>query len=238
MMCPQAPQQLLLAVGLRQSATFDSFFPGPNRQLVAALKSSVQKGGETFLYLWGPANSGKSHLLQASCQLAEQRTKSRVYISMKQIDEFTPDILNGLERLELVCLDDIQIIAGQSIWEQALFHLFNRLRERNGLLLAAANTSASSLPIDLADLKSRLTWGASYQLHTLNDREKLQLLINSAQRRGMTLSTDTAKYILHHTPRSMETLLELLEQLDQRSLVDQRKLTIPFVRKLIIEMYQ
>ncbi len=237
-MNPQAPQQLPLAVGLRQSAIFDSFFPGPNRQLVSALKSSIQEGGETFLYLWGPAKSGKSHLLQASCQLAEQRTKSRAYIPMKQIDEFTPDILTRLERLELVCLDDIQMIAGRSSWEQALFHLFNRLRERNGLLLAAANMSPSSLPIDLADLKSRLTWGASYQLQTLNDNEKLQLLINNAQHRGMTLSTDTAKYILHHTPRSMEALQELLEQLDQRSLADQRKLTIPFVRKLIIEMRQ
>lgn len=230
-----SPQQLPLAIGLPQWQIFDSFFSGPNQQLVSVLKASIKNNFTTFIYLWGPARSGKSHLLQASCVLAEQLSKTSAYIPLQQIDELSTDILTGLECLELICLDDVQVIAGRSVWEQALFHLFNCLRERNRLLLVAANQSPGSLPLDLADLKTRLTWGASYQLQALNDEEKVQLLIKNARDRGMTLSVDTAKYILHHTPRSMDALQELLEQLDQRSLADQRKLTIPFVRQLMME---
>ena len=234
----QAPQQLPLAIGLRQWQMFDSFIPGANQQLVSVLKTSIQFGGERFLYLWGSSRSGKSHLLHASCELAEQLSKTRAYIPFQQIDELTTDILAGLECLELICLDDIQAIAGRSDWEHALFHLFNRLKERNRLLLVTANQSPCSLPIDLADLKTRLTWGASYQLQTLNDEEKVELLIREAQHRGMTLPLNTAKYILHHTPRSIDALHELLEELDQKSLADQRKLTIPYVRKFIVENYK
>jgi DnaA family protein len=62
------------------------------------------------------------------------------------------------------CLDDLQAIAGKADWEEALFHLFNRLRDSGRRLLIAASTSPRELPVKLADLKSRLTLALIFQM--------------------------------------------------------------------------
>ena len=64
----------------------------------------------------------------------------------------------GLEGVDLVCLDDLQGVTGESHWEEALFHLFNRLRARKGSILACADRQgATSLrgSAHLARLRTR-----------------------------------------------------------------------------------
>lgn len=226
-------KQLALGVTLREHTNLETFIAGDNRQAVSDLTVCAEGRGEPFLYLWGGEAVGKSHLLQAACQLADQAGRGAVYIPLSQAAEFDPAILNGLDSLQLVCLDDIQQVAGDAAWEQAIFHLFNRLRDQGATLLVAASQSPSSLPFQLPDLGSRMNWGLCYQLLPLNDREKQFALISGAARRGLEMSEETAGYILRHTSRNMGALRDLLERLDQASLEAQRRLTTPFVRTFL-----
>ena len=60
--------QLSLEVRLRDDATLDNFLALPKVQpLVGALQNQLDPSGESVIYLYGPAGTGKSHLLQASC---------------------------------------------------------------------------------------------------------------------------------------------------------------------------
>ncbi len=62
------PMQLPLGVKLRDEATFDSFYSGPNAPLLTllhALADPAQTPVEHCVYLWGAPDSGRSHLLQA-----------------------------------------------------------------------------------------------------------------------------------------------------------------------------
>lgn len=124
-------------------------------------------------------------------------------------------------------------MAGDSAWEQAIFHLFNRVRDRGASLLTAAALSPTTLPFALPDLASRMQWGLCYRLQPLSDSEKEHALTAGAARRGLEMSRETAAYILRHTPRDMESLRTLLDQLDHASLEAQRRLTIPFVRSFL-----
>ena len=38
-------------------------------------------------------------------------------------------MLEGLEAFSLVCLDDLEVLAGKQDWELAIFNLYNQLRE-------------------------------------------------------------------------------------------------------------
>ena len=225
--------QLPLGFSLRESASLETFFPGENDQLLAAIRAVAEHRGERFLYLWGMRNSGKSHLLQAACRLASERAMTVAYIPLGEAAGFTPEILQDLGSLDLVCLDDLQVIAGQPHWEQALFHLFNQLRDRNAALLVSADRSPARLPMQLADLDSRLSWGVSYQLRPLADAEKMDALVRYASRRGLELPEATASYILRHSARDMGSLVRTLDRLDRASLAAQRRLTVPFVRTLL-----
>lgn len=223
-------QQLPLRVGLRDSATFANFFTGSN----AAASHALQLQNEPFIYLWGTGGSGKSHLLQAACHAVTEVGGVAAYLPMGELSAMPPQMLEGMEQMALVCMDDVDNIVGNADWEKALFHLYNRMRDNGRHLVVAGQASPSALGLKLPDLVSRLSWGPVYQLQTLNDEEKAAALRLRATQRGMEMTPDVANYLLSHAPRDMHALFALLDELDEVSLAAQRKLTIPFVRKLIL----
>jgi DnaA family protein len=226
--------QLTLGVSLKDEATFANFFSGKNTQLIHTLRNAAAgEKGERIIYFSGTGGQGCTHLLQACCHAAAQAKQSAVYIPLDNITDFSPEIFDGLESLNLVCIDDVHRIAGNPAWEEALFHVYNRIHDTDGRLIVTANVAPKALSITLPDIVSRLVWGIVFQLQPLSDAEKLAALIMRAERRGMTLNEDVGKFILTHCPRHMSTLFAALDALDKMSLAAQRKLTIPFVKTIL-----
>jgi DnaA family protein len=222
-------QQLPLRIGLRDSATFSNFYAGPNAAVVHAL----QFGSEPFIYLGGARGSGRSHLLQAACHAVGESNGQAAYLPLQECMAMSPLMLEGMEQMALVAIDDVELLAGNSEWEVALFHLYNRVREVGHRMLVAANAAPAAIGIALPDLLSRLGWGPVFQLQQLADSEKSEALRMRARQRGMELSAEVADYLLNHASREMHDLFTLLDRLDEGSLAAQRKLTIPFVRTFI-----
>ncbi len=222
--------QLPLGIGLHEGITFDNFCFDNNREAQHALT----RGRQQFVYLWGPAGSGKSHLLQSLGHQAALCGETSAYLPLTDAAELSPNYLHNLEQLSLVCIDDIDSIAQQPQWEEALFHLYNRIRAGDTRLTLAASSSPATIPIALPDLRSRLSWGLVLRLTLLDDDSKLAVLQERARARGMELPTEVARYLLHRISRDMRTLSDWLEKLDEKSLAAQRKLTIPFVRELLL----
>src|SRR5262245_60431131 len=108
-------EQLPLGVRWRDSSVFADFVPGSNALVVGQLQS-LAPDAPVSVWLWGPSGSGKTHLLQASCA----QNRSAVYFPLRQQAEFGPQALEGCEALDLVCIDDAHLIAGQPEWERAL----------------------------------------------------------------------------------------------------------------------
>lgn len=230
------PIQLPLGVRLRDDATFANYYPGANAAALGYVERLCEADAgwtESLIYLWGGEGVGRSHLLQAACLRFEQRGEQAVYLPLAEVVEYGPALLDNLEQCELVCLDDLDAVAGRSDWEEALFHLFNRLRDSGRRLLLAASSSPRELPVQLADLQSRLTLALVFQLQSLSDEDKLRALQLRASRRGLHLSDEVGRFILTRGERSMSALFDLLERLDQASLQAQRKLTIPFLKETL-----
>ncbi len=224
-------QQLALAFSAKEDFTLDRLIPGENLQLFKDSKACADGSGESFVYIWGGPATGKSHLLQALAQIADNQGKPSAYIPLDQATQFEPKILLGLDELSLVCLDNLQQIAGNEAWERALFNLFNNIRAKQNHLIVSALAPPLELDVRLKDLSSRLTWGLTHQLKPLSDQQKQTCLMDDAARRGLTMSPDTAAYIMRHYPRDMSSLRQLLDKLDTASLEDQRRLTIPFIKQ-------
>ena len=222
--------QLPLALRLRPQQRLEDYIPGANGQALAALTGLLDAPGPAQIYLSGPAGSGKSHLLAGLCAAAEQQGLSVAYVPLAEAAQLHPAMLEGLEAMDLLALDDVQAIAGQPDWEEALFALYNRARDAARRLAITADCGPAQLPIQLPDLRSRLAWGEPYHLQPLDDAGKLTLLSAEAERRGLELSAEVARYILDRAPRDLPNLLALMEHLDHAALAAQRRLTLPFVR--------
>ncbi len=223
-------RQLSLEVRLRDDATLDNFLALPNIQpLVAALQAQMDPAGESIIYLYGPAGVGKSHLLQASCHEAGVEA---IYLPLSDLRQYAPqDVLQGVATLNRICIDDIHVVLGDKNWEQALFNLYNDARQRGSRLIVAGDAAPRSLAVNLADLRSRLSWGIVYQLSQPEDEDKQAILQFRASRRGLSLTPSVASYIVSHAPRAMDQLLQVLETLDKASLAEKRSLSIPFVKE-------
>ncbi len=150
---------------------------------------------------------------------------------MNEIRNFDPAMLEGVEGVDLVCIDHIESVVGEPEWEEALFHLFNRVLQQQTALLLGAAQPPRGMAVQLPDLLTRLASCAVFQVKTLSDEGKVRLLCDRADEKGVELPVESAQYILNRSERSIGRLLEILDRLDQSSLSAGRKLTIPFIKE-------
>lgn len=225
--------QLPLGLRLPASSRLDNFVAGANREAVAALGELLRAKSSGVLFLTGTPGSGKTHLLQAACRAVEADGAHAAYLPFAELVAHAPAMLEGLEHYRLLACDDLQAIAGRPEWEEAVFHLYNRLREAGGVLIGAASEVPDRLGLDLPDLRSRLAWGAVYVLQPPDDATRQAILMQHARERGLELPAETAQFLLRRCPRDMHALIEVLERLDHAALRAQRRLTVPFVRSVL-----
>lgn len=225
--------QLPLGVRLNDNARFANFLAGPNEEVLQGVQTLASGRGERLLYCSGAAGTGKSHLLQAACAQAQEDGRQAWYVSLAQAGALTPTLFDGMEQAQLLCIDDLQAIAGQRAWEEALFHLYNRVRDAGTRLLVAGRGRPEELGLALPDLVSRLHWGVLYRLQPLDDTERLAALQRRAASRGLELPAEVGEYLLRRSVRDLPGLFDLLDKLDEAALVAQRRLTIPFVRGVL-----
>ena len=141
-----------------------------------------------------------------------------------------PEALTGFERNRVLCVDDVHKVAGDAAWERALFHLFNEAAELRTRLIFASAVAPRQSAWTLEDWRSRAAACVVYQLHELDDEGRIEALRLRAEQRGLQLPHETAEYLLKRMPRDLPSLFEILDALDEASLIEQRRLTIPFIR--------
>jgi|FLOH01.1.fsa_nt_gi DnaA-homolog protein len=233
--------QLALGLGLDDDARFENFLvSAENQQLLDYLQADCD---EQFVYIWGKGSPGLTHILQAAChkstaedsmvEESTMATSGALYLPLKEKRQLSPEILQGVSSLSLVCIDDIDEIAGDESWESALFTAFNSIKESRARLIIAGKTAPKNLAIDLPDLHSRLQSGLILQLKELDDKGKLLALQLRAKQRGIELPDAVAEFILLRAQRSLLALMGILDKLDQSSLEQKRKLSIPLVKSTL-----
>ena len=225
--------QLTLRLTPQEIFSIDNFIFG-SEELDLIVDIFCQEAKPDFLYLWGESGVGKTHLSLAIREQMQRYGWQVSYINLRELrDTAQPDVLPSLMQSDVLCLDDVQAISGNTAWEESFFHCFNNLRERQQKLLICAEQNPGQINIGLPDLRSRLATGLVYQLPSMNDALKQQALISHAQSRGLILPEEVAHFLLRHYSRDMPSLMLVLQRLDKASLQAQRRLTIPFVREVI-----
>ena len=224
-------EQIPLSLSLQQRASFDNFYGERYQSLIVRLKRFAQGEGQ-LLYLWGREGVGKSHLLYAMIQRAERDGRRAALLPLRNAKDAGLQLLEGSVTNDLVALDDLDAVMGSAEWEEGLFHLLNQLRDQGRQWVVTARVSLSELPIQLPDLRSRLGEAVVESIALPDEGERWSLLQRRAEARGMEMGDEVVTFLQQRTGRDPQTLLALLDQLDQQTLVTQRKVTIPFVKEL------
>ena len=222
--------QLTLPLGIVPSSSFASFVSGKANANACAVLQALCSGElhETQLFLWGERSVGKTHLLSAACQDFASRGYQVAYLTgdLANYD----DALLGMEAVDLFCLDDLHLL--QSGAEENLFHCINRCRDSQTRLVFASRHSFDELDFGLADLMTRLSWGPVFQLQALEDDDLSIAFALMLNLRGLDVSGEVIEYVSRRYPREITALKQLVERLDQASLSEQRRITIPLVKSI------
>ena len=208
-------RQLLLDLIAEKPQTLANFEAGKNAELYQLLcrlaaGPAASASSERFVYLWGRAGAGKTHLLRALA--------------------VAPDAFLYDPACRTYLVDDCEQLSADA--QIAAFNLFNEVREHGALMVTGGAVPPAFLPVR-DDLRTRMCWGLTYQVHELSDEEKIAALSLAAAARGLTVSPGVLPYLITHFQRDMRSLSAMLDALDRYSLETQRHITLPLLRDLL-----
>ena len=78
-----------------------------------------------------------------------------------------------------------------------------------------------------------MNWDQVYQIKSPNEELKIQILKQKAAARSFELGDDVIEFLIRRVDRDLGSLMKILDEIDHASLAAKRKITIPFVKKLI-----
>ena len=216
---PSSYDQLLLQLRPDGVPTLDNFVVGANHELIGRLRSF---DGTGQLYLWGPAGSGRSHLLAA---IANNIESPVLHLAASSIT-------NGIAAVDasLVVIDDVDQLSTDA--QGALFRTFISAREKRIALLLSGPLPPSQLNLR-EDLRTRIGQMLIYEIKGLSDDDKADALRHYADQRGLPLDDTVVRYLLLHGRRDLPSLLTTIDRLDEMSLTRQRPPTLPLLRELM-----
>ncbi len=218
-------KQIPLAIGPESQPTFDTFITHDNSAALGHLRSAAAPATPT--YLWGPAGSGKTHLLRA---LVGQHQTAGAQVAAFDADDPAP--WHTRDDCTLVVVDRCEALDAER--QHAAFVLFVHCTHVGAQWVAAGRVPPVDLPLR-DDLRTRLAWGHVFALQPLAEHEARAVLRRQADQRGIFLGDEVMDYLLTRFARDLKNLMALLDRLDEYALARQRAVTVPLLRQMLSE---
>jgi DnaA family protein len=208
-----------------------AFVAGDNAAVLEAVAAQARGESEAWLFLAGPEGSGKSHLLVGACH--EAAGTGAQYVPLGRLGAGAEAALIALAPCSVVAVDDVDAIAGRLGAEIALFDAYNRVRDAGGRMLFAARHRPGLLNLALPDLVSRLSACTQLAIVPLGDEDRRRVFGLRAIERGLEIEPEVVEFLFRRHARDLGGLLALLDRIDRESLAAQRRITVPFVRRIV-----
>lgn len=199
---------------VRQEASLDDFDTQNYTDIVQAVKK-LCLGELKELYIFGERYVGKTHLALTIYNTYTTHGKNAINLSLHDlIEEGDVDALNNLELFDLVILDDLQAINNNDEWQEALFHLINRIREQHKQLVFLAEIPARELNINLLDLVTRLSLAPMIKLpNSPLESDRVDLLHIILRRKNWRLPDSIFDYLVKEGPHTAGEIIAVLDSI-------------------------
>jgi hypothetical protein len=218
-------QQLVLGFLATNSYRAEDFLVDLSNEKAYQMVLSQDRWGSHGLVLWGDAKVGKTHL----AHLFQKKTGA-VFLTEDHLEKLEKGE-DCTENFQVFILDSLEIVLPS--YEKALFHLSNLLKEKGGSFLILSQRPPGEWKISLKDLESRLK--AFLAIHVQNPSDSLleAILMKKSGDLQIILDPKVIAYLLTHGERAPGALQKFLEELNEFSLSQRQKITIPLVKAFI-----
>lgn len=222
----KSQEQIPFDLGNRTALGRHDFLVATNNQDAVAWIDLWPEWPAPCLVLYGPVASGKTHL---GAVWAEQ--SAAVCVKAADINE---DVIHDIADMNHhVIIEDGDDLIGNIVGEKGLFHLYNIFKEEQRSILLTLQEPPVRRSFALPDLASRLRAAPSVAIREPDEALLGALIVKLFNDRQVRIGVDVLQYILPRIERSFEAVRDLVEQADQKALIEKRGITIPFVREIL-----
>ena len=220
-------EQIPINFSFISNKSFDNYIIGKDEFVISTLKKLANETSSRIIFLNGNKSSGKSHLCSALMSLSEKSICQLNRLNILEVE------LEKILTYDLLIIDDIdQIIYSYDI-EEKLFSIINDFILNKKDILVTSSEPLNKIKFKLPDLSSRLKWDQVLIIPELTDTDKIKVLQKIAIERGWILSDNVCDYIMTHYKRDLFFLCNCVQSLDEASLSLKKKITIPFIKKIM-----
>ncbi len=204
--------------------SFDNFIVGNNKNLLDALCNL--KNTDQIILIYGAKASGKTHLCEATMNIFPDKShiiSNHSSLMNQNLDDY----------YDLVVIDNLDKLISTKESEEILFSVLNNQMLHNKSAIITSTTVVSKCNIGLKDLSSRLLSDKIFTISDLDDSDKINMMISFCAQRGLEINQKVLEYIMNNCSRDLYFLCALIKNIDSVSLSERRKITIPFIKKVI-----
>ncbi|HST31244.1 MAG TPA: chromosomal replication initiator protein DnaA [Chthoniobacterales bacterium] len=238
--------------GLNPRNTFESFVIGPNNEIAhAAALAVAQAPARTYnpLFIYGGVGLGKTHLMQAIGQyvVAKKKNTKVIYLSSELfINEFIDAIQHNnlvkfrkrYRQADLLCIDDIQFLAGKERSQEEFFHTFNTLFDGHKQIVLSCDRPASEIANLEHRLVSRFEWGLTAELQPPAIETRLAILRKKARGMQIKLPDEIFEFLANRIRSNVRRLEGALMRVASFASLSGKALTQEVIEHLLKDILQ
>jgi chromosomal replication initiator protein len=243
-----ADSRPIVATGLLDKYTFDSFVIGPsNRFAHAAALAAAETPGTQYnpLFIYGGVGLGKTHLLQAIGQYVLKHTPN-LKVRYVTLETFTNDFINSLRddsiegfkakyrTIDVLLIDDIQFLQKKEQTQEEFFHTFNTLYDAQKQIVITSDRHPKGLATLEDRLVSRFEWGLITDIQPPDLETRVAILRKKVRADGTILADeDVLMLIASRVPTNIRELEGCLTRVVAFSSFTKRPITVDLAREVL-----
>ncbi len=245
-------RQIANQAGFNPEATFGNFVVGKKNELAhAACLAVTERPGEVYnpLFIYGGVGLGKTHLMQAVGHSVRQKDakKKILYVTcetftnefIKLVGEGRADEFKDKYRtVDILMVDDIQFLAGKEGTQEAFFHTFNHLHQRNKQIILTSDRPPRAIPTLENRLVSRFEGGMIVDVSLPDLETRIAIVELKSKQKAFPISSDIAQFIASNVQNSVRELEGALNRVIGYHQLNNEKPTLESVKSLLASFTQ
>lgn len=203
---------------LNAQHTFETLVVGNHNKLAHAAASAIAASpGQSFnpLFVYGGVGLGKTHLLHAIGNRAQQNGFQMLYCSSEQFtnelisairNQGTEEFRNKYRQVDILLIDDIQFIGGKESTQEEFFHTFNHLQASGGQVVLSSDRPPKALATLEERLRSRFEGGLQADISQPDFETRVAILQIKANKLGIPVAHDVLMLIAERVESNVREL--------------------------------
>ena len=237
--------------------TFENFIVGNSNKFAHAASIAVanepacKANADSFaynpLFIYGPSGIGKTHLLYAITNHIK-KTRPELKILYLKGEDFTNEMIDSIAKkttsqfrdkyrtADVLCIDDIQFIAGRDSTQEEFFHTFNALWEDHKQIILTSDRPPKDIKTLEDRLKSRFEWGVTADIQPPDADLRAAIIKKKAEQMNISLTADVVNFLAENLKSNIRQVEGAIKKLGALSLLTGSQITVELAKNSIADL--